>query len=233
VSRAPGADLSAAPRVYLECGRSRVFGAAIDWPGWCRSARDETAALAALTAHRARYAVVVQRAGVPGPPAADGFRVVERVPGTSGTDYGVPGLAPAADREPLTAAEGARLAALVGAAWDVYEAVVAAAPAALNKGPRGGGRDRDAIAEHVTAAEAAYLGKLGLGALRSAERARSGSEPPGWRPAVLDLLRAPDGYDAESTGPRGGRRWPLRYAARRIAWHVLDHAWEIEDRSAG
>lgn len=27
--------------------------------------------------------------------------------------------------------------------------------------------------------------------------------------------------------------WPARYAARRIAWHVLDHAWEIEDRSEG
>jgi hypothetical protein len=25
--------------------------------------------------------------------------------------------------------------------------------------------------------------------------------------------------------------WPVRYAARRIAWHVLDHAWEIEDKS--
>jgi hypothetical protein len=28
--------------------------------------------------------------------------------------------------------------------------------------------------------------------------------------------------------PKG---WPPRYAARRIAWHALDHAWEIEDRS--
>ena len=26
-------------------------------------------------------------------------------------------------------------------------------------------------------------------------------------------------------------KWPPRYAARRIAWHALDHAWEIEDRS--
>ena len=26
------------------------------------------------------------------------------------------------------------------------------------------------------------------------------------------------------------RGWPPRYAARRIAWHALDHAWEIEDR---
>jgi hypothetical protein len=25
-------------------------------------------------------------------------------------------------------------------------------------------------------------------------------------------------------------RWPPRYVVRRAAWHVLDHAWEIEDR---
>jgi hypothetical protein len=29
--------------------------------------------------------------------------------------------------------------------------------------------------------------------------------------------------------PGDGR--PPRYAIRRIAWHVLDHAWEIEDKS--
>ena len=28
--------------------------------------------------------------------------------------------------------------------------------------------------------------------------------------------------------PKG---WPQRYAAQRIAWHVLDHAWEMQDRS--
>lgn len=33
-----------------------------------------------------------------------------------------------------------------------------------------------------------------------------------------------------ATGPRGGTRWPARYAIRRSAWHALDHAWEIEDR---
>ena len=41
---------------------------------------------------------------------------------------------------------------------------------------------------------------------------------------------------AATSSPRSGQRptdtaWPVRYAARRIAWHVLDHAWEIEDRS--
>jgi hypothetical protein len=27
--------------------------------------------------------------------------------------------------------------------------------------------------------------------------------------------------------------WTTRYAARRIAWHVLEHAWEMEDRAVG
>jgi hypothetical protein len=46
------------------------------------------------------------------------------------------------------------------------------------------------------------------------------------RSAMLDLLGQPsDG------SPLGGRKWPPRYAAGRIAWHALDHAWEIEDRS--
>jgi hypothetical protein len=32
------------------------------------------------------------------------------------------------------------------------------------------------------------------------------------------------------TGPRGGALWKPRYFVRRSAWHILDHAWEIEDR---
>jgi hypothetical protein len=32
-------------------------------------------------------------------------------------------------------------------------------------------------------------------------------------------------------GPLTEKGWPQPYAARRIAWHVLDHAWEIEDRT--
>jgi hypothetical protein len=34
----------------------------------------------------------------------------------------------------------------------------------------------------------------------------------------------------DTARPAGPKDWPLRYAARRIAWHALDHAWEIEDR---
>jgi hypothetical protein len=46
------------------------------------------------------------------------------------------------------------------------------------------------------------------------------------RAAMLEILRRP------SEGmPIADRKWPPRYAARRIAWHALDHAWEMEDRS--
>jgi hypothetical protein len=29
-----------------------------------------------------------------------------------------------------------------------------------------------------------------------------------------------------------GAAWQARYVIRRCAWHALDHAWEIEDKSA-
>ena len=45
------------------------------------------------------------------------------------------------------------------------------------------------------------------------------------RKAILDWCRS---GGATSTGRAG---WPPRYAARRLIWHVLDHAWEIEDRA--
>ena len=47
-----------------------------------------------------------------------------------------------------------------------------------------------------------------------------------------------DTVTARATGkpvpdPRNTKRpWSPRYAVRRAAWHVLDHAWEIKDRSS-
>ena len=57
------------------------------------------------------------------------------------------------------------------------------------------------------------------------------------RRALLNVLGAAStGEPLKERGPEAplkapGKRWPPRYAARRIAWHALDHAWEIEDRS--
>jgi hypothetical protein len=213
--------------VYLELGDKKVFACSIDFPGWCRSAKTEEAALEALAGYAARYAEVAELATVAFPaPAKAGerFEVVERVHGGGATDFGIPHEVTKADAEPLTARQAARQVDLVKAAWALLDRVARAAPAELRKGPRGGGRDRDKMLAHVLGAEAAYARKLGI----------KHPEPElGDAGAVKalrdDLVEALSGAsDGTPPVPKG---WPPRYAARRIAWHVLDHAWEMQDRS--
>ena len=211
--------------VYFEVGKKRVFACALEWPGWCRSARTEDEVLAALAAYAPRYAAVALQAGLDFPAAQrTNFHVVERVEGSAGyTDYGVPGVVLTSDRAPLSGVEIARQAALVRASWVVFDRIAAAAPQELRKGPRGGGRDRDKVIDHVLGAEVAYARKLGA-------KHRQPARDDGSAIAALraDILRA-IATSTDSSSPAMG--WPPRYAARRIAWHVLDHAWEIEDRS--
>jgi hypothetical protein len=211
--------------VYIESSRTRTFACAYDWPGWCRSGKDEASALAALAAYAPRYAAVPKSARLPfAAPAAEALRVVERLSGSASTDFGVPGTIAKQDTTPVSAAEGKRLASLVQAAWSLYDHVVADAPAELRKGPRGGGRDRDKIADHVLDAEGAYVRKLGL---RLKPPARSDRRAVAkFRSAIMETLQRPS--NGAALVEKG---WPQRYAARRIAWHALDHAWEIQDRS--
>ena len=51
------------------------------------------------------------------------------------------------------------------------------------------------------------------------------------REAILKAVAASAHGEVPERGPRGGVRWTARYFVRRDAWHVLDHTWEIEDRS--
>lgn len=212
--------------VYLEVGKRRSFACALDWPGWCRSGKTAELALETLAAYAPRYAAVAEQAGIDFPAGAGAaFEVVERLPGSGGTDFGIPSTVAAGDRMPVSAAEAARLAALVRASWAVFDQVVAAAPAELRKGPRGGGRERDPIADHVLGAEAAYARMLGV---KQPPPARDDRQAiAALRDAIVAVLAAPS--DGSPPVPKG---WPPRYAARRIAWHALDHAWEIQDRSA-
>lgn len=214
-----------ATRVYVEQGKRRVFACSVDWPGWCRSGKTESAALDALAAYVPRYAVVPAEAGIPFPDdAGEHLDVVERVTGNATTDFGAPAVSPARDLEPLTTVEADRLATLVAAVWPVFDRVVVAAPAELRKGPRGGGRDRDKIVDHVLGAEAGYARMLGL---RYAQPAADDEvAAAALREAIVNALRTARGPE-----PLRDKGWPIRYAARRIAWHVIDHAWEIEDRS--
>ncbi len=210
--------------VYLEIGSKRVFACALDWPGWCRSGRTEELALQTLAAYAPRYAVVARQAGVTFPATAgDAPHVVERLPGSATTDFGAIAALATSDAEPLGGAGAERLTALVTASWAVFDRVVAAAPAELRKGPRGGGRDRDKIVDHVLGAETAYARKLGVKQRQPA--IGDTAAIAALRDAIVTALRAPS--DGEPPVPKG---WPPRFAARRLAWHVLDHAWETEDR---
>ena len=214
--------------VYLEAGNTRVFACSLDWPGWCRRAKTDEEALDALATYAPRFAVVAKRAGLRFPAAASPtFDVVERIPVDPNTtfshvDFGALGSAAQRDSEPLTAAEAKRLAALVEAAWAVLDDVVADAPAELRKGPRGGGRDRDAVFAHVVGAETAYARKLGVRHREPQDRDEIAAQR-------ADILVAISGARAGSPATQKG--WLPRYATRRIVWHVLDHAWEIQDRS--
>lgn len=85
------------------------------------------------------------------------------------------------------------------------------------------------MVEHVREAEEAYIVKLGW----QVPSGRSHQQRKGLvevNQAALDGLRASARGGIPTKGPRGGKRWSPRYFVRRTAWHVLDHAWEIEDR---
>ena len=208
-----------------EAGTKKAFAWAIEWPGWARSGKTAELARAVLIAYAPRYAVVAAGAGLQLPDVGRVIPdVVESVPGGSGTDFGVPSAITDADRQPVAAADAERLGDLVAAAWTVFDRVAAAAPASLRKGPRGGGRDRDKMIGHVIGADHAYAREIGVRFPEPHLGDRDSIEAE--RAAMLEVLRR-----ASDGGPLAERKWTQRYAARRIAWHALDHAWEMEDRS--
>ena len=198
----------AGTRVYIEQGERWVFAVCLDWPGWCRRARSADAALVALGSYRERYERIVE--SDLGPTT---FDVLDTLTGNTTTDFGAPSRIWPGDEAGLDDAAIARHLGLLGRNWAYLDAVARRSPSTLMKGPRGGGRDRDAVLDHVREAERTYCANVGR---RVAPRTVWSEQ----RAAVLDALRR------GSSGP-----WPAPYAIRRIAWHVTDHAWEIEDRS--
>jgi hypothetical protein len=219
-------------KVYLESGKKRIFAGALDWPGWCRSGRDEASALQALIDYGPRYARSIHATGLDfrEPSNVSDLFVIEQLQGGAGTDFGAPEAVPSFDRTPVDEDDLERLQRLLKACWKALdEAASAAVGKELRKGPRGGGRELEGIIRHVLDAEAGYLSRLGW-KLKSGEADDLDTKLIRTRQAVLEALASAvhDGVPAQ--GPRGGIRWTPRYFVRRDAWHILDHAWEIEDR---
>ena len=219
--------------VYLEIGATRTFAAAIEWPGWCRSGRDETSSLTALLDYGQRYARVLRpaRLGFRPPTDASAFTVTERLEGTATTDFGAPGAIPASDLSPIDPAELRRLQSVLKACWRAFDASgLTARGRELRKGPRGGGRELEGILTHVLEADVAYLERIGWKVAGNAE-GDPREELRRVREEVEKALKATATAELPERGPRGGIRWKPRYFVRRVAWHVLDHTWEIEDRT--
>jgi hypothetical protein len=215
-------------RVVLEVAPKRSFASAVDWPGWSRGAKTADEAVETLLAYAPRYAKVAKRAKVAfSPPATKrGVEIVERQKGGGGTEFGVPSSTARAESEPIPARELTRLVSLLEASWAAFDSAARKAEGtALTLGPRGGGRQVPKMVEHVREAESAYVHQLGTKA--------SGQEIGELRRSFVEALRLLAAGQELPAPNKVKKPWTLRYAMRRSAWHALDHAWEIEDRTPG
>jgi hypothetical protein len=219
--------------VYLEVGAKRVFAGALEWPGWCRSGRDEDGALQALLAYAKRYEASIGAAarGFDPPTDVSELRVTEKLKGNATTDFGAPGMAPKSDMMAVSPAEAKRLESILEASWSKFDSAAdAASGVRLRKGPRGGGRTLVAIVRHVLEADAAYLYRLGSKHQKPA-KGGTAAEMSELRREIVELLASRSRGETPPKGRRTAPLWAPRYFVRRSAWHALDHAWEIEDRA--
>lgn len=219
-------------KIYLEIGKKRSIAGAIDWPGWCRSGKDEKASLQALVDNGKRYACIPHSAQLVFNPPADvsAFNIIERIDGDANTDFGTPGTAPSSDNLPVQKAELVRSQSLLLACWQAFDSAASAGEGKeLRKGPRGGGRSLEGIIHHVYEAERAYLSRLGVNLDKDEDHSPTEAIAQ-HRQAIQEGLALAVYGEIPAKGPRGGMHWTPRYFVRRAVWHVLDHTWEIEDR---
>lgn len=219
-------------RIFVETGNRWVFAGAVDWPGWCRRGKDEASAIQTLLEAAPRYAqaLSMEELGFIVPDNAKIFDITHRVEGNSTTDFGAPDAALESDMDQVDSDDLARLRSILKGCWRAFDlAVDAAQGKELRTGPRGGGRDLVKIIDHMVEGDASYLGRIGWKAPKDSD-ANADARLDAMRVAILEGLDASARGELPLEGPRGGLRWPARRFVRRVAWHALDHAWEIEDR---
>jgi len=213
-------------RVILEIGKKkRVVAGAMDWPGLDRWGTSENGAIETMMSYRSRYAGVAERAGMAKSFAKAGEPVVvERVPGVGSTDFwGIAHAPSEIEREVLSTTELDRRLDLLSACWAYFDDVAARVSPELRLGPRGGGRSRDGIIGHVHRVEPGQFSDK-VEVRTPIDVSFAPDELAAHREAFLAAIRA---YNAEG---KPARTWPIQFLIRRVAHHVMDHAWEMEDR---
>lgn len=219
--------MPAAVRVMIEQGKKKAVATAFDWPGWERGSKSEEEALAVLAAYRPRYAKVAKLAGLGKEFEATGkLNVVEHVKGTGMTDFYTLSFHSAApEYKPMSEAECERKLALLEASWKYCDEVASKVSAELRKGPRGGGRDRDRIIRHVNGAEIVeFAPKVGVKTSEDVWQKPTSKKLWAHRQKFADAIRD---YNARRAPLRN---WTLQFLIRHSAYHMLDHAWEMQDR---
>jgi hypothetical protein len=152
--------------------------------------------------------------------------VVEHYPGTGSTDFwGISYGFSSIDQQDVSAEELERELTLMRACWTFFDSMRSRVSAELQKGPRGGGRDRDRIVRHVLFNERDWLPRDTRDRRQEDQEAILTEEGlKTHRDAYCNAIR-----DLHSQN-KMARKWPLRYLIRHTAFHTLDHAWEMEDK---
>ena len=225
-------------RITLEIGPKgkKVVAVAPDWPGLERGATHAPArsagetredAVERLRSYFPRYAQVAKLAGMAAQfDTVKNVKVVEQYPGTGSTDFwGISFAFSSIDKQGMSVDELERELKLMRACWAYFDKVRRRVSAEMQKGPRGGGRNRDHIVRHTFAAEQDWARMLGVLTPEDAMLTDKGLKA--YREAYCHAIR-----DFHAQGKPAGKmaKWPLRYLIRHTAFHTLDHAWEMEDK---
>lgn len=218
-------------RVTLETGPKgkKVAAVAPDWPGLSRGAKTADEAIEKLRAYIPRYSPVARLAGMGAAfDAIDGVDVVEWYEGKGMTDFwGISFAFSSFDRQDVPAAELERDLTLLQACWAFFDDVRVRVSAEMQKGPRGGGRDRDQIVRHVLANEQDWAKGVGVLAADGAVFTDEGLREH--RDALYRAIRA---YHSECKQPGKVAKWPLRFLIRHTAYHTrtMPGKWRTRTR---
>jgi hypothetical protein len=150
--------------------------------------------------------------------------VVEQYLGTGSTDFwGISFAFSSIDGRDMSSKELERELSLMQACWRFFDEVRGRVSAEMQKGPRGGGRDRDRIVRHTLGTEQQWAAKLGVLTHQGAV-VTDDEELTAYRDAYCTAIRT---FHSEG---KMARTWPLRFLIRHSAFHTMDHAWEMEDK---
>jgi hypothetical protein len=219
-----GSGMAHGVEIVIERGKKKSVAYAPSGPGWSRGASSVDGSIEKLASYADRYRGVAALAGLSDEfPSTPTFDIIEEVPGTGSTSFwGISFVAATSEQGQMSDEECERKLAVLEACWTYFDRVAARVTPELKKGPRGGGRDRAQIINHIFVNERQWGRMVGIDTPEDAILTPRGLGTH--RDAYLQAIRE---YNAAGESPR---TWRLQFLLRHTAFHVMDHAWEMEDK---